>query len=201
MRILNLTRKSTTYTSNVYLILGDRGYTDPMTTLIDVGRDPGILSLLADELDAYSVSVDQVILTHLHFDHVSLLPAIIDRYHPRIYAFSDNREGITHLVADGELILIGDQKAEIIHLPGHTYNSICIYCQKEKVLFCGDNALYFWSTSNTFEGPFIHAYQRICARDISVIYPGHGDPLSHDCNRLLAESLINVLHSPIIGDL
>ncbi|MBN1167224.1 MAG: MBL fold metallo-hydrolase [Methanospirillaceae archaeon] len=200
MRILNLTKKSITYTSNVYLIMDDTGNTNAMTTLIDVGRDPGILPLLVDILNTNSVSVDQVILTHLHFDHVSLLPAIIDMYHPRICAFSDNREGINHLVVDGESVLIGDRSAEVIHLPGHTCNSICLYCREEKILFSGDNALYFWNTSNTFERPFIHAYQRICANDISVIYPGHGDPLSHDCNRLLAESLRNVLKSPVIGD-
>ncbi|MBW2031379.1 MAG: hypothetical protein JRJ31_20155 [Deltaproteobacteria bacterium] len=42
MRIVNLTSDSNTYTSNVYLLLGDWRAMDDVNTLVDVGRDQGV---------------------------------------------------------------------------------------------------------------------------------------------------------------
>ena len=70
--------------------------------------------------------VDQVILTHSHFDHAGLLKEIIRQYHPVIYAHPETRcEKSMHL-QDKEEIKVGDQKCEIIFTPGHSDDSICI---------------------------------------------------------------------------
>ena len=33
---------------------------------------------------------------------------------------------------------LGDIELELIHSPGHSPDSICFYCKKEKFLICGD---------------------------------------------------------------
>ena len=201
MFVRNLTENSVVYTSNVYLVTGSDRKEDCRNTLIDVGRDPVILTVLMDLVHDKKPLVEQVFLTHFHYDHVSMLPALIDRYHPDVYAFSDNLDGVTHIIRDGDVLTVGDQEAEVIHLGGHTYNSLCLYCREEKALFVGDNTLYIGTATNSFERQFVEAYQRICEYDIAVIYPGHGCPLTNDCNRLLKESLSNVLSSHINDDM
>ena len=89
MKILNLTTDSKIYTSNVYLITGTWNAIDDVNTLIDVGRDPSVI----DKINSASTGVgkrrvEQVVLTHGHYDHASLLPRIREVFNPVVYAFS-----------------------------------------------------------------------------------------------------------------
>ncbi|WAI02322.1 MBL fold metallo-hydrolase [Methanogenium organophilum] len=197
MKISNLTEGITTYTSNVYLVTGVWNALKDKNTLIDVGRAPSIV----DRINHASTGlgkhkVDQVILTHSHYDHTSLLPRIREVYKPEVYAFSKYLKDVDTVVRDGDLLRIGDETAEIIHTPGHSSDSICIYCRESHALFSGDTPLIIRSDDGTYDEQFVLALERICRKDISAIYPGHGDPLRHNCQEILQKSLDNV-HSAI----
>jgi len=100
MKIINLTHDSDIYTSNVYLLLGDRKGIDDVNTLIDVGRDSSIIEKIRKlDTGVGKKKVEKVILTHGHYDHVSLLPTIKDEFHPRAYAFH-SFDGVKHLLRD-----------------------------------------------------------------------------------------------------
>ena len=45
------------------------------------------------------------------------------------------------VINDGDEIDIGKYRAKIIGTPGHTKGSVCVFLEKEKVLFCGDTII------------------------------------------------------------
>lgn len=95
--------------------------------------------------------IEKVIFTHLHYDHIGnadLFPnAKFFASKQEIIDFKENPE-LTVLNAD-ILAKSGLQKKElmpiinmnglkVINTPGHTRGSICLWYEKEKVLFTGD---------------------------------------------------------------
>lgn len=193
MKIINLTEKSKLYTSNVYLVLGTWNALDDVNTLVDVGRDPSIIEKINYASTGVGKrKVDQVILTHNHYDHVSLLPQIREVFKPKVYAFSASLKGVDLHLKDGQILRLGDRMFEVIHTPGHSSDSICLYCEENGVLFAGDTPLIINSANGSYDKSFVQVLEKICSRDIKAIYPGHGPSLLDKCNERLHDSLENV---------
>ena len=106
-----------------------------------------------------------------------------------MFAFSPNTDGVDCLLRDGDAIKMGDGYFEVIHTPGHSSDSICLYNRAEGVLFAGDSPLLITSPPGTYEAGFLAALEKVCARDVRRIYFGHGAPLTEHCNERLRESL------------
>ena len=193
MKIFNLTENSKIYTSNVYLILGTWNTLEDVNTLVDVGRDPLVLEKIKEiNTGVGKRRVEQVILTHCHYDHTSNLPLICETYNPIVSAFSSSLKGVDHLLKNEEKLKIGDRMFEVIHTPCHTNDSICLYCEEDGVLFTGDTPVSIEKDSGTYEEKFIHALEKISRRYISRIYQGHGEPIFDSCNERIKLSLRNV---------
>jgi glyoxylase-like metal-dependent hydrolase (beta-lactamase superfamily II) len=196
VRVISLEGSGNTYTSNVYLVLGSWSGLDDVNTLVDVGQDPAVLAGVEDAPTGVGKTrVEQVILTHGHFDHCSLLPTVIDRYHPSVLAYPPGVEGVNALLADGDEVRLGDQRFTVLHTPGHTEDSICLYCKAEGVLFSGDMPLAINTSGGSYEDGFVSALAHLCALDVRTIYFGHGNPLREGCNRRLRLTLRNVEES------
>ena len=192
MKIINLTHDSNIYTSNVYFLLGDWKGIDDVNALIDVGRDPLIIEKI-QKLDTGvgKKKVEKVVLTHGHYDHVSLLPAIKDEFGPEVYAFH-SFDGVSHALRDGQTLKLAERWFEVIHTPGHTSDSICLYCEQDAVLFSGDTSLIITTTDVSYQDGFISALERIARKNITAIYPGHGDPINFRVKQSIYASLDNV---------
>ena len=198
MNILNLTQESTIYTSNAWLLFCGNN-TSGCPTLIDAGCDPKIISTLHEiRLSTNSKPVCQVIITHDHHDHSYMLPAIRHDFCPVAYAWSNNTGGIDRGLKDREVLSAGTHMLEIIHIPGHSSDSICIYCSDEGILFTGDTPIQIRGTNLTFERPFQKAFESLCHRRVISIYPGHGDPILTGGNQILESSLENIRDSQFI---
>lgn len=170
-----------------------------VNTLIDVGRDPKILAILPDESTGVGKrAVEQVIITHNHYDHTGMLTAIIERYHPRVCAFSPHVQGIDVVLRDKDEITVGDRIFEIIHIPGHSSDSICLYCKQDGALFAGDTPVIIRFAGDTYSTGFLQALERISRKNVRTIYFGHGSPKTESCNEALGESLQHVNESTII---
>lgn len=68
---------------------------------------------------------------------------------------------------------------EIIHTPGHTSGSICIYEVNQNLLFTGDTVfakgtLSYISESGSI-GDYINSIGRLATMKVKAILPGHGD--------------------------
>lgn len=190
MEICNLSTGCGVYTSNVYLITGTWNAIEDINTLIDVGRDPAVI----EKINVASTGIgkkriEQVALTHSHYDHASLLPVIREEYSPKVYAFSRSLDGVDCLLKDGDILKMGDREFEVIYSPGHSNDSICLFCEEDKVLFVGDSPVVGLEDSGSHESGFVKALEKICRRDVRSIYYGHGNPLFDHCNRRIRESL------------
>lgn len=80
---------------------------------------------------------------------------------------------------DEDKIHLGDLEFQIIHTPGHTRGSICIYCEKERLLFSGDTLFRgTWGRTDLPTGSFEEMIHSITNKlmtlpEDTIVYPGH----------------------------
>ncbi|NLV28124.1 MAG: MBL fold metallo-hydrolase [Methanomicrobiales archaeon] len=199
MIVQNLTRNSEQYTSNAWHVCGTYHELSDKNTLIDTGRDPSIFEKL-DQIKCGlgKKPLEQIILTHSHFDHAGELNRCIQKYHPKVFAHPQSRiAGITPL-KDREMIHVGEQDGKIVHTPGHSEDSLCILCEQDKTLFSGDIPIRIYSDDGTYSSLFVEAFELFAASELKMIYPGHGEPLTLNVSQLIDESLRNIHRSTIV---
>jgi glyoxylase-like metal-dependent hydrolase (beta-lactamase superfamily II) len=199
LKVFNLTENPTTYTCNVFFVQGEFNSLDNMNTIIDIGRDKVIFEKF-DELSkgVGKKLIDQIVLTHNHYDHTSLLKTVKDIYSPKVYAYSSYLKGVDILVKGGESILIGDKLFEVIHTPGHTQDSICLYCSENGYIFVGDTAVILKSSNWSFEENYVRSMEYLCKKNVSKIFFGHGPPMESGCNEKLSKTLDVIHNSKIV---
>jgi glyoxylase-like metal-dependent hydrolase (beta-lactamase superfamily II) len=186
------------YTCNVYHIRGNWNAINDVNTLIDVGTDDYIL----DEIMTLSTGVgkrrvEQIILTHEHFDHAGGRHRLIEFFNPDVIAYSPI-PGVTRKAYDGMTIKIGDCEGTILHTPGHSHDSICIYVKEEKILFSGDTLLNIKTPGGTYSREYLDVLERLSRLDIKYIYSGHDDPVIGNASEMIRRTLHNVRASRII---
>ncbi|MFH1801554.1 MAG: MBL fold metallo-hydrolase [archaeon] len=94
------------------------------------------------ELKMSPPQVDVVILTHNHFDHTGNVNIFKNA---KIYGGKEDFKSEKIFDAD-DLKING---IEIIKTPGHSKGSVCIYLEKEKILFSGDTIFHHGMTGRT----------------------------------------------------
>jgi hydroxyacylglutathione hydrolase len=87
----------------------------------------------------------------------------------------------------------------VIHTPGHSKDSVCFYCEKEKVLLSGDTPLRVTTMGGSYSVEFINALENISRRNISTIYPGHDAPIKQKVREMVRMTLANVKSSGLMG--
>ena len=116
MKILNLTANSKNYTCHVYLILGDWNTLDDVNTLIDAGRDPNLIHIIRNISTCVGKKpLEQVILTHSHYDHTGMITEIKKEFNPLLYAYLTYQKADIYLKG-GEKIKIADRMCEMKYL-------------------------------------------------------------------------------------
>jgi glyoxylase-like metal-dependent hydrolase (beta-lactamase superfamily II) len=193
MRVIPLKRNPKAYSCKAYLVLGSWNRLEDVNTLVDVGIDGFIL----DEIARISTGcgkkpVEQVVLTHSHFDHAGGLAAIVDKYHPKIRAFTQI-DGVDELLEDGDMLKMGDCYFDVFHTPGHSNDSICFHCSQDGVLFTGDTPLRVLTPNGAFIPEYVRALERIARLRVEIIYSGHDEPVSENAGRMIGNTLANVL--------
>jgi glyoxylase-like metal-dependent hydrolase (beta-lactamase superfamily II) len=197
MRVICLKNDQNVYSCNSYLVRGDWNRIEDMNTLIDAGAT----RVLTEEIKRIPTGfgkqpLDQILLTHNHSDHTAGLMEIKNKYNPAVYAYA-KFEGVDRLLNDGQMILIADREFEVIHAPGHSSDSVCFYCAKEKVLFSGDTTLHIMSLGGSYEEAFIAVLDRLAGLDIKTIFSGHDDPITSFASDMIRNTLENVRKSTI----
>jgi glyoxylase-like metal-dependent hydrolase (beta-lactamase superfamily II) len=193
VKIINLTDHSRMYTCNVYLVLGDWNAIDDVNTLVDVGRDPSIIGRINDASTGVGKKrVEQVVLTHSHFDHASLLPTIREMFNPTVYAFSPTLDGVDQLLKDGDELKMGDRTFAVMHTPGHSNDSVCLYCEQDGVVFSGDSPIVIRSAEGTYDKQFVEALEKLSSGHLDSIYFGHGNPELSGGKALVCSSVENI---------
>jgi glyoxylase-like metal-dependent hydrolase (beta-lactamase superfamily II) len=192
MKIKLLNKNARVYSSNAYLVLGAWSKLEDVNTMIDAGNDPSILEELEQVYTGVGKNrVDQVILTHNHFDHTGNLEEIKKRYGAKVYAFNGDSYVDKKLI-DGQMIRVGDQDFEVIHTPGHSSDSICLYCAHNGTLFSGDTPLKIMTETAGYQQEFLTALKRLAGKKIKTVYPGHDQPIQHRIKDMIENTFRNV---------
>jgi glyoxylase-like metal-dependent hydrolase (beta-lactamase superfamily II) len=125
MEVHNVTADAETFTCNAYLAVGER------TTLVDAGAMAGVV----DEIREHTDSLDAVVLTHQHGDHVQELDAVLDAFDAPLYAYGEHRRR-DHELASGDTVTIGDEECEVVFTPGHADDHVSLVGRTS--LYSGD---------------------------------------------------------------
>ncbi len=163
----------------------------------------------------------RIVLTHCHVDHVGSLAALKQATGAEVLAHEAEVPFITgarrlpqpwgkaawflHIfteplfrpepcqvdrpLKDGEVI--EGTGLKVIHMPGHSPGSICLYHPAERVLFSGDASVNLFNRVGPVP-PFCtnvrqarRSLSRLTELDVETIYFAHGDPISKGANELL----------------
>ena len=199
MNVRNLSGQSTEYTSNVYHATGEYLQFRDLSTLIDVGRDESVLGALRTIRTGLGKKpVDQIFLTHSHFDHAGLLREILSRYAVPVYGHPQTRiEGVIPL-SDGEQVRIADRECEVIWADAHSEDSVCYYSPDDGILISGDIPVRIYTRDGVYNPGFLPIFERFCSFELKVIYPGHGDPITDNLPHMLDESYANLKRSTFV---
>lgn len=153
--------------------------------LVDAADDATRLGALVRE---GSGSLDHVVTTHQHWDHVRALRDLVDAFHPRTYAGADDADALPVRpdvrLQHGDTVAVGDVRLDVVHLRGHTPGSVALaYADPDGSthLFTGDS-LFPGGVGNTKnEGQsFDSLIEDVTTRVFDVfgddtwVYPGHG---------------------------
>lgn len=166
--------------NNVWVV-GD----DKECVVIDPGHDGRTIVKSVPR----EVKVKAVISTHGHQDHINAVAQVCDatrapsHLHPADRVFWDVLYPVTpdRDLADGDVITVGDVDLHVIHTPGHTPGSCCLYAPALDVLFSGDTL--FPGGPGATGGPhsdFDTIIESIRGKlftlpEETVVLPGHGD--------------------------
>ena len=176
-------------------IIGDETTRESM--VIDPGDDiQNVLALLRK----HNLQVKQIVITHAHIDHVGGamklraatgapillnqndydLLKMLDVQAAWIGVPSPGRVEIDHSLGNGETVAAGSHAATVLHTPGHTEGSICLYFPAEQKLIAGDT-LFAGSIGRTdLPGGSMQKilqslhHTLLALPDETVVVPGHG---------------------------
>jgi glyoxylase-like metal-dependent hydrolase (beta-lactamase superfamily II) len=147
---------------SVYAFLID----EPELTLIDAGLigSAGRVQRYVKKMGRSLDDLTRIICTHAHPDHiggvrelagdrevevlmhpadldglkVTLRDAVANRNRSQLIAYFTRHPGEATPIVDGQVLpILGGLR--VVHTPGHTAGSVCLYAERDRLLFVGDN--------------------------------------------------------------
>jgi hydroxyacylglutathione hydrolase len=176
-------------------IIGDEATLEAM--VIDPGDD---ISKIVALLEKHKLTVKQIVITHAHIDHVggamklralTGAPILLNENDYALLKMLDVQAAwlgmsppdgveIDQNLAHGDSLKTGSLEATVLHTPGHTEGSVCLYFPAEKKLIAGDT-LFAGSIGRTdLPGGSMEKILRslkgklLELPDETLVVPGHG---------------------------
>lgn len=119
--------------------------------------DPGQAQPVLDHLIEHGLTLDTILVTHHHPDHVGGIKELMSRFPDcRVTGPADSPyKGSTNLVHPGDEVIWQDMTFQVLGVPGHTLDHIAYFTDTQvnghPVLFCGDT-LFVCGCGRLFEG-------------------------------------------------
>ena len=148
-------------------------------TGISAVLDPSEAAPIIKKCSELAVTPAYILNTHHHFDHTEGNLELKERYGAQIVGAAKDAHripGIDITVEDGGNFKLGDSKAEIIAVPGHTTGHILWYFPDSKAVFTGD-MLFNLCIGGLFEGSPQQMWKSVLIiknlPDDTLFYPVH----------------------------
>ncbi|MGF7117673.1 MBL fold metallo-hydrolase [Methanobacterium oryzae] len=200
--------------SNCYLV------EDEEMMLIDTGNPVNtkkILNYMKNTLNRNPEDIKTIVITHHHFDHIGSLGKLKKVTGAKLAAHKDDANYIAgkekpeepfiskifinllkiiyrSKTVEVDILLEENDKIgsyKIIHTPGHTPGSICLYNENDRIIFVGDNLT---DKGDKIGGPpsiftlnmeqANESIKKLENLDIDVIFTGHGKIISEAKEKL-----------------
>ena len=194
LKVLKLDIENRGLVTNCYIIVDEE---TKETLVIDPGAE---VEKIIDMLDILEARVKYIFITHCHADHIGALDSLKEAKGGKILISREDSTGLydssinlayyteTHnpeleadsRVDDGDVIHVGNIEFKVISTPGHTKGGLCLYCEKENMIFTGDTIFSgSWGRTDLPTGNIEEIMNSIINKilvlpDETVIYPGHG---------------------------
>lgn len=176
-------------------IIGDEQTREAM--VIDPGDQ---IEDLLKILKAENLTLKQIVVTHAHIDHVggamklkaaTGAPILMNQKDEALLKMLDMQATwvgmkppgavqVDEAVGEGRILKVGNLSSTVIHTPGHTEGSICLYFPEQKTLIAGDT-LFAGSIGRTdlpggsYEKIIRSLHNQLMQLpDETQVVPGHG---------------------------
>ncbi len=155
------------------------------------------LAWIAEELAERGWTLKLIVSTHGHWDHIGDNAAVAEHTGADIAVHPLDRDRLINPVsasapfpippsvpavelAEGGEVRFGSLRLTVLHTPGHTAGSVCLYDADAGLLFSGDTLFRGgWGRVDLAGGDasaMVDSLGRLLTLDDSVrVYPGHGD--------------------------
>ena len=178
-------------------IFGDE--TTRQAMVVDPGED---VDRILEVLARHGLTVTAIVITHAHIDHIggaqklklatgapvymnladSELQAMMNVQATWLGVPTPDAVKIDVPVKDGDKLLVGATEVQVLHTPGHTQGSICLWMPAERKLVAGDTLFRDSIGRTDLPGgdgrqilKSIHG-QLLGLPGETEVFPGHGDP-------------------------
>jgi hydroxyacylglutathione hydrolase len=176
-------------------IVGDENSHEAM--VIDPGDD---IEAVMEIVTRLGLQVKQIVVTHAHIDHVggamklkqrTGAPILLNQNDSDLLRMLDTQAAwlgmrppgkvaIDQSITSGDTVKAGAIEGKVLHTPGHTEGSICLYFEPEKRLVAGDT-LFAGGIGRTdlpggsYDKIIRSLHESVLALpDETVVVPGHG---------------------------
>jgi len=169
------------YQTNCYIIHEESSKT---CCVIDPGYTPDIV---LDKVDSLGLTVEAILLTHGHFDHVGGVKEIAAETGCKVYLHEADLSMppmmtagplyYTHTYGEGDQLTLAGLTIGVLHTPGHTPGSVCLVADNS--LFSGDTLFQGSCGRTDLPGgntlTILQSLRRLAAMEANLwVYPGHG---------------------------
>lgn len=169
------------YQTNCYVVHAE---SETRCIVIDPGYEA---SQVLSFLEKKCLSLEAILLTHGHFDHVGAVRDLVALTDCDVYLHTADTAMppqmtagplyYTHSLQSGEILSLCGLEIGVFHTPGHTPGSVCLLC--EHAIFSGDT-LFEGSCGRTdLPGgdwaTITKSLNRLAAMEMNYrVFPGHG---------------------------